>query len=394
MNDVTDDPLNAFVPGPRCRVMGRPGGALDGLTFAVKDLIDIAGVPTGGGNPDWERAHPTPSAHAWIVARLLEQGASVIGKTATDEVSLGILGENPHTGTPVNPRAPDRVPGGSSSGSAAVVAGGICDFALGTDTGGSVRVPASFCGLYGIRPTHGRIDFTGITQQAPTSDTVGWFARDGATFARVGEAVFAAPLPTRLANRLVVAADAFGFADDSVRDALEPMVARLAALIGHRSEEIMAPPGLSIWQWAQRVGQSSEAWATFQPWIDAWNPRFAFGVASGLVLGASFTNHDRSRAALMRIEAKARMRQLLPPGTILCLPTTPFPAPKLGLSISALAHPRDRISCLTSPGGLTGVPQINLPGATVDGAPVGLSIVGGHGTDLDLLAIARAMDPA
>ena len=394
MKDVTDDPLNAFVPGPRSRVMGRPGGALDGLTFAVKDLIDIAGVPTGGGNPDWERAHPTPSAHAWIVARLLEQGASVIGKTATDEVSLGILGENPHTGTPVNPRAPDRVPGGSSSGSAAVVAGGICDFALGTDTGGSVRVPASFCGLYGIRPTHGRIDFTGITQQAPTSDTVGWFARDGATFARVGEAIFAAPLPARLANRLVVATDAFGFADDSVRDALEPMVARLAALIGHRSEEIMAPPGLSIWQWAQRVGQSSEAWATFQPWIDAWNPRFAFGVASGLMLGASFTNHDRSRAALMRIEAKARMRQLLPPGTILCLPTTPFPAPKLGLSISALAHPRDRISCLTSPGGLTGVPQINLPGATVDGAPVGLSIVGGHGTDLDLLAIARAMDPA
>jgi amidase len=396
---MTDDPLNAFVPGPRCTVRGQPGrgqpgGALDGLTFAVKDLIDVAGVGTGGGNPDWERAHPIPTAHAWIVQRLLQAGASVTGKTATDEVSLGILGENPYTGTPVNPRAPDRVPGGSSSGSASVVAGGICDFALGTDTGGSVRVPASFCGLYGIRPTHGRIDFSGIAPQAPSSDTVGWFARDGATFARVGEAVFGAALPAQLPTCLIVAADAFGFADEAVRAALEPMLARLAALIGESHTEILAPQGLSVWQWAQRVGQSSEAWATFQPWIDEWNPRFAFGVASGLVMGSSFSNHERSRAALMRIEAKARVRQLLPPGTILCLPTTPFPAPRLGLSISALAHPRDRISCLTSPGGLTGVPQVNLPGAMVDGAPVGLSIVGGPGTDLDLLAVARAMDTA
>ena len=391
---MTDDPLNAFVPGPRCTVPGKSGGALDGLTFAVKDLIDIAGVPTGGGNPDWERAHPVPTAHAWIVERLLREGASVIGKTATDEVSLGILGENPYTGTPVNPRAPDRVPGGSSSGSASVVAGGVCDFALGTDTGGSVRVPASFCGLFGIRPTHGRIDFSGITQQAPSSDTVGWLARDGATFARVGEAVFGAAVPDRLPTRLIVAIDAFGFADEAVRVALEPMVARLGKLIGDCTEDVLATPGLSIWQWAQRVGQSSEAWATFQPWIDQWNPRFAFGVASGLVMGSSFTSQERSRAALMRIEAKARMRRLLPAGTILCLPTTPFPAPKLGLSISELAHPRDRISCLTSHGGLTGVPQVNLPGAMVDGAPVGLSIVGGHGTDLDLLAVARAMDAA
>ncbi len=389
-----DDALNAFVPGPRCTIQGKAGGALDGLSFAVKDLIDIAGVPTGGGNPDWQRAHPIPESHAWIVDRLLQAGAGVIGKTATDEVSLGILGENPYTGTPINPRAPNRVPGGSSSGSASAVAGGVCDFALGTDTGGSVRVPASFCGLYGIRPTHGRIDFSGITRQAPSSDTVGWFARDGATFARVGEAVFGAALPDHLPTRLVVAIDAFGFADENVRHALEPMVDRLRKLIGHSREEILAPPGLSVWQWAQRVGQSSEAWATFQPWIDQWNPRFAFGVASGLVMGSSFTSHDRSRAALMRIEAKARMRQLLPAGTILCLPTTPFPAPKLGLSISALAHPRDRISCLTSHGGLTGVPQVNLPGAIVDGAPVGLSIIGGGGADLDLLAVARAMDAA
>ena len=127
-------------------------------TFAAKDLFDVAGHPTGGGNPDWGRQHPVPEHHAWAVQQLLDAGATLIGKTITDEVSLGILGENPFFGTPVNPAAPDRVPGGSSSGSASAVASGLCDTALGTDTGGSVRVPASFCGLYGIRPTHGRLD--------------------------------------------------------------------------------------------------------------------------------------------------------------------------------------------------------------------------------------------
>ncbi|MDB5398517.1 MAG: glutamyl-tRNA amidotransferase, partial [Rhodopila sp.] len=165
---------DAFVPGARCQVAGAATGPLAGMGFAVKDLIDVAGVPTGGGNPDWPRYYPTPEKHAWVVQRLLGAGASVIGKTITDEVSLGILGENAHDGTPLNPAAPDRVPGGSSSGSASAVAAGICDFALGTDSGGSVRVPASFCGLYGIRPTHGRMDFSGITVQSPSADTCGW----------------------------------------------------------------------------------------------------------------------------------------------------------------------------------------------------------------------------
>jgi amidase len=371
-------------------VTGAATGPLAGLTFAVKDLIDIAGWPTGGGNPDWARFIPTPTRHAWIVERLLSSGASIIGKTATDEVSLGILGENPFTGTPLNPAAPDRVPGGSSSGSASAVAAGVCDFALGTDTGGSVRAPASFCGLFGIRPTHGRIDFSGITPQAPTSDTVGWFARDAETFGKVGEAVYGAPIPSSLPTRLIVATDAFGFADTAVAEALVPIIERLTGLIGERHDALLAPQGLSVWKAAQRSLQSSEAWKTFQPWIDAYNPRFAFAVARNLTLGAMITDTERTNAALMREEARARLRFLLPPGTILCLPTTPFPAPLLGQSVSALAFPRERITCLACVGGLTGSPQVNLPGAKLDGAPVGLSIIGGRGADLALLAVARA----
>src|SRR5215470_15879037 len=218
------DDINAFVPGPRLHIEGRPGGPLAGLTFAAKDLFDVAGYPTGGGNPDWARGKPIPTRHAWAVQRLLDAGATLIGKTITDEVSLGILGENPFDGTPLNPKAPDRVPGGSSSGSASAVADGLCDTALGTDTGGSVRVPASFCGLYGIRPTHGRLDLTGMMPQASSSDTTGWFARDATTFARVSEVLLGETIPASLPGRLVVAVDTFGFADAQSAAALQPMV--------------------------------------------------------------------------------------------------------------------------------------------------------------------------
>src|SRR5580704_5882546 len=239
--------IGAFVPGPRVRIEGRAGGPLAGLTFAAKDLFDVAGVPTGGGNHDWPTGRPIPTKHAWAVQTLLDSGANLIGKTITDEVSLGILGENAFDGTPVNVRAPGRVPGGSSSGSAAVVAAGLCDTALGTDTGGSVRVPSSFCGLYGIRPTHGRLNLSGMLPQAPTSDTTGWFARDAATFARVSSVLLGEAIPDALPTRLIVAVDAFGFADPAVATALRPMVDRLAKLIGSVRDEVMAPQGLSVW---------------------------------------------------------------------------------------------------------------------------------------------------
>jgi amidase len=385
------DPINAFVPGPRVSLEGAPRGPLRGMTFAAKDLFDVAGHPTGGGNHDWARVHPVPTRHAWAVQTLLDAGATLIGKTITDEVSLGILGENAFDGTPRNTRAPDRVPGGSSSGSAAAVAAGLCDTALGTDTGGSVRVPASFCGLYGIRPTHGRLDLTGMLPQAPSSDTTGWFARDAATLARISSVLLGEPIPAALPTRLIVAVDAFGFADADVAAALRPMVDRLAALTGNVRDEVMAPPGLSVWSRAQRTLQPVETWQTFRPWLERDNPRMAFTVARGLVAGSMIGEAERGWAELMRQEARGRMAYLLPPGTILCLPTAPFPAPKKGLPLPVLGPLRDRISCLCSHGGLTGVPQVNLPGAEVDRLPVGLSIVGARGADATLVAVALAM---
>jgi amidase len=386
--------IGAFVPGPRARIVGKAGGPLSGLTFAAKDLFDVAGVPTGGGNHDWPTGRAIPTQHSWAVQTLLDAGATLIGKTITDEVSLGILGENAFDGTPVNVRAPGRVPGGSSSGSAAAVAAGLCDTALGTDTGGSVRVPASFCGLYGIRPTHGRINVAGMMPQAPTSDTTGWFARDATTFSKVSAVMLGEQISQALPTRLVVAVDAFGFAGANVAAALQPMVHRLAALVGHGREDIMAPPGLSVWARAQRTLQPFEAYTTFKAWLDERNPRFAFSVARALVMGSMIPESERGWAALMRQEARGRMAHLLPEGTILCLPTTPFPAPLRGQPLSALDPLRDRITCLCAQGGLAGHPQVSLPGATVDGLPVGLSIIGPRGSDATLVAVARALEGA
>ncbi|HEX5454839.1 MAG TPA: amidase [Stellaceae bacterium] len=386
------DDIGAFVPGQVFRIAGQKQGPLSGLTFAAKDLFDVAGRPTGGGNPDWARANPVPTRHAWAVQTLLDAGADLVGKTITDEVSLGILGENPFEGTPRNPRAPGRVPGGSSAGSAAAVAAGLCDFALGTDTGGSVRVPASFCGIYGIRPTHGRLDLAGMMAQAPSSDTTGWFARDAAIFARVSAAMLGEAIPDALPGRLITASDAFALADPETAAALDPLVARLAALIGEVREEIMAPPGLATWARAQRTLQPYEAWETFRPWLDRINPRLQFSVARNLALAAAIPPAERAWAALVRQEARGRLRRLLPPGTILCLPTTPFPAPPCGQPLSVLEPLRDRITALCAHGGLTGVPQLSIPGAIVNGAPIGLSIVAGRGGDATLVAVARALE--
>src|SRR5581483_11956870 len=194
-----------------------------------------------------------------------------------------------------------------------------------------------------------------------------------------------------LPARLLIAADAFALADPDAAEALQPLVRRLGALIGKTEEVTMAPPGLAAWARAQRTLQPHEAWQTFRQWVDEANPRLQFTVARNLVLASISSAGDRAYAALVREEARGRLRHLLRPGTIICLPTTPFPAPKCGLSTSTLEPLRDRITALACHGGLTGVPQVSIPGTTVAGLPIGLSIIGPRGSDATLVAIARAL---
>ncbi len=385
-------PLNAFVPDSSAYLAGAEAGALSGLTFAAKDIFDIAGHVTGCGNPHWLATHGPAESTAWVVQRLVEAGAAMVGKTITDELTRGIFGENMHYGTPVNPKAPGRVPGGSSSGSASAVAGELVDFALGSDTGGSVRVPSSFCGLYGLRPTHGRIPLDGMLLQAPSFDTIGWFARDAETFARVGSVILPQGPSVERAQRLVIADDAWDLAEPATRAALEPALAKLGALFASSSKVRLSPTGLEEWSGHQQVLQSREAWESARDWIDQVNPTFSFEVSDRYALARSVTDEQIVVAQAGRDAVNARMNEVFDGGdAVVCLPTTVAPAPPLGQRVSERHTLRLRNSALTSIAGNTGRPQISLPLAEVDGLPVGLSLLGDYGADERLIELAGEM---
>ena len=389
-----NDTLGAFCTDTDATLDGAPGGPLSGLTFAAKDIFDVVGHVTGGGNPDWRATHDPAERTAWIVETLVDAGAAMVGKTHTDELTRGILGENAHYGTPVNPRAPDRVPGGSSSGSASAVAGGLVDFALGSDTGGSVRIPASFCGLYGLRPTHGRIPLDGILLQAPTYDTIGWFARDAATFARVAGAIFGSSIVPATPSRLVIAEDLFDECDPAVAEALRPVADRVASMAAATERIRLAPDGVVTWASQQNTLQSIEAWDSVKDWIDAVNPRFSYMVTERYTSVASFTQTQIAESRATRDVVRQRMDEVLSAGGFLCLPTSPVVAPLRGQSLSGKRGSQVRIIRLTCIGGTTGRPQLSLPLANADGLPVGLSLMGNRGDDEALIAFALEIERA
>ena len=388
------DNLDAFCNDTDAYLDGKPGGPLSGLTFAAKDIFDVAGHVTGGGNPDWKATHPPAERNAWIVETLVDAGATMVGKTHTDELTRGILGENAHYGTPINTKAPDRVPGGSSSGSAAAVAGGLVDFALGSDTGGSVRIPASFSGLYGLRPTHDRIPLEGILMQAPSYDTIGWFTRDAKTYAKVAAAVFQTEVPEFTPSRLVIAQDAFEEADREVSAVLLPLAEKISALAGSSTTMRLSPNGLTEWAVQQNVLQSEEAWDSVKNWVDQVNPRFSFWVSERYNLAISLTETELKEAAVLRESVRARMDEVFAGGGFVCLPTAVSPAPLRGLPDSAKKEVQGRLSRLSCIAGTTGRPQLSMPLGEVNGLPVGLSIMGDLGADEELIGFARRVEAA
>ncbi|WP_257165815.1 amidase [Bradyrhizobium sp. SRS-191] len=384
------DTLGAFVPGAILRRPPHRSGPLSGLSFAVKDLFDVAGDVTGCGNPDWAASHDAPETDAWAVDVLRRAGAALTGKTITDEISLGLLGINKFDGTPLNPRAPDRVPGGSSSGSASAVAGGLVDVALGTDSGGSVRTPASFCGIYGLRPTHGRISVAGLMAQAPTFDTVGYFARDALTFGRVGGVLLGEQLADALHPEIVIASDCFALADEPVRLALEPVIERLRKAVP-TTAAALAKGELLEWGRHQRILQKSEFHATFRDWIDRVNPRFSSEVAGAFADDGRIAAQDLAAAKGFREVASKRLDDVLDGRRMLCLPTSPILPIARDARLSEMRAAVHRIVDLTCIAGLTGLPQVNLPVATSGPIPVGLSLIGWRGGDASLLAAAQTL---
>jgi amidase len=283
------------------------------------------------------------------------------------------------------------VPGGSSSGSASAVAGGLVDTALGTDSGGSVRVPASFTGLYGLRPTHGAISAEGMATQSPSFDTVGFFARDAATFGEVGKVLLPADAASGEATELLIATDCFAAADAPVSDALRPAVGRLSPRFAAVREIVLAEDGLANWATRQRALQSFEFRKTFAAWVDATNPRFSFEVASALAGPGPDDDADMVAARAFRAATRARLDGLLDGRRVLCLPTTPILPIRRDARMIEMRHAVDRIVHLTCIAGLTGLPQVSMPVAEHGGVPVGLSLIGWRGSDSVLLSLAQAL---
>ena len=400
---ITPDESGAFVERFDLEPTGR--GVLDGLTFAIKDLIDVAGHKTGCGNPSWAEGRPAAAVDAVCVEQLLEAGARGVGKTITDEMAFSLIGENVHFGTPLNPRAPGRVPGGSSSGSASAVACGLCDFALGTDTGGSVRVPAANCGIFGFRPSHGRISVAGVNPFAPGFDTVGVLARSADILARAASTLLGCEVgqEPREPGTIYVLEDALKLADPALIKALmESPFGGLPEVVDAEIRvipigDITGPsddPGLHAWCDTYNTLQWAEIWSTLGAWIEDARPAFGPIIAGGFDRTRNLDRRTIGAAVRLRERFALQLNDFLGPHDLLCIPTAPTVAPLKG-QIAARSQDRGayypRALALTAIAGLGRLPQVTLPVAEVDGAPVGLSFLAGYGRDPFLLESARLL---
>ncbi|HEX9463131.1 MAG TPA: amidase [Alphaproteobacteria bacterium] len=384
------DFLGAFCDFHDVSIKGHRGGPLAGLTFGVKDVFDIAGHRTGAGNPDYLRDAALAGSTAPPVQALLDAGADLVGKTHCDEMCFGVEGENHFYGTPENVNAPGRIPGGSSSGSAAAVAGKLVDFAIGTDTGGSVRLPASFCGIYGLRPSHGRITTAGLVPLAPSTDTVGWFARDAGTMERVGRVLFGEDPIEFVPRRLFQAAEVMALAEPDVMAAIRPAVERLASRLGAAQTVDVCPDGMSEWVSCLRTIQAIETWRCNAPWITEKQPTFGPRVAARFEWTRTVDPSLEGAARERRQRYRTALQDLLGGDGLIVVPTGPCIAPRR--NSPDIDDMRMRALTMLSIAGVTGAPQISLPLATSQGCPVGVSLIGPPGADRALLLFAAALD--
>ncbi len=361
-------------------------GPLSGLRFAAKDIFELRGYVAGAGSPEWKDTHEPAERHAVAVERLLRAGAELTGTTHTDELMYSLNGENYHYGTPLNPKAPRHIPGGSSSGSAVAVAAGEVDFALGSDTGGSIRIPASYCGIYGFRPTHGVVPAEGMVPLAPSFDTVGWLAGDASTLRRVGEALLPAAAAAPGFRRLLAADDGFDAAEPVVAGAARAVLAQVEGTSGTAEPVTMAAEGLERWMRCFRLLQGSEIWRTHGGWIDRVAPRFGPGVGERFAWTRTIRPEETAPELELREGIRRRMAALLGEDGILVLPTAPAGAPLRNTAGPEMEKRRSAALQLCCVAGLAGLPQLTMPLVEWNGLPVGVSFLAGPGQDARLLA--------
>ena len=379
------------------RVVGDPlagptgSGTLSGESVAVKDLFAVAGQPIGAGVPAFlADAAPEPADSA-AVARLRAAGAAVAGIARTDQFAYSLAGDNPHYGTPVNPVVPGGLPGGSSSGSAVAVSLGAASIGLATDTGGSVRVPASYQGLWGWRSTHGAVAREGLLPLAPDFDTIGVLTREPRLLGDAAAVLLdepAAGLPPdgpAGATSGFVRAAALPALEDGVADAFEGWCGNRLADAGR-----ITLPDLRAAAEAFRVHQAHQAWRQHGSWVSA-HPGALRGAAGERFAAASGVTEADDRAASGTLAAvRAELDDLLG-DAVLVLPSAAGPAPRLWASAAAVDAHRQATFRLTCIAGITGRPAVSAPLLQLPGGPLGVCLVGPRGSDRTLIALAAAL---
>lgn len=386
------DTARAFVPYPSTPVAHAGTGPLTGMGFGVKDLFDVAGYPTGGGQPLLLAMSGIKTKTAPTVQKLLDAGARMVGKTVTDELAFSMNGQNAHFGSPINGAAPDRISGGSSSGSASAVSNGLCDFALGTDTGGSVRAPASHCGLVGLRPTHGRVSLAGALDLSPSLDTCGWFSRDILTFAQVGDVLLgedSTPLPAKV--RLIRLTEVWNLLAPEVLEAFMPASGRAEAVLGKATDVAGFPGDFDALYWNFRYLQGREAWQVDGGFIERYHPPLGPGVRERFEWAKAVTDAQVMAARTYRRGLTESLQALLGDDGVLMMPTMPDVAPLISQDAASLEDYRNRAIRMLSISGMSGFPQINLPMAHRLGAPLGFSLLGPAGSDRSLIRISQQL---
>lgn len=390
------DPLGALVPGvaevpPTPRAGTEP---LHGLTFVAKDVIDVAGTVTGAGNPDWAAAHEPASVHATAVALLLRAGTTLVGKGRCAEFAYSLSGDNVHYGMPRNAAAPDRDPGGSTSGPAAAVAAGVCDLGLGTDTLGSIRVPASYCGLFGYRPTHGTVSTAGVLPLAQRFDTVGLLSREAGVLARAADVLLGRDFHQGTeVPRLIVAKDVGKAAEPEVAEIARAATARLARDAGVSwTESVLFEQGhLPDALMAFSVLQGAQVWQNFGRWMQEVAPNVGPDIEARLSRAARLSKDDIERAEQVAATVSSVLRRLRP-GEVLVGPTAGTVAPARHADADAREQARvsaGRLSCLAS---LAGAPAVSVPVGTLNDLPVGIDMIARPGADGLLLDLAAGLD--
>lgn len=393
MNFSIDDRVGAWVPHGRFVVEGRAEGPLAGLAFAAKDLFDVAGHPTGAGNPTWLATHAVPARSSPVVQRLLDASATLQGKLVTDELAYSLHGDNIHYGAPVNSAAPERVTGGSSSGSAAAVAAHLVDFALGTDTGGSTRVPASYCGLWGLRGTHGLVSTEGLVPLHPAFDTATWLAHDATTFERVGRVLL--PASGFVPRRLLRLEDTWALADADFFAPLQRVLTQLGNMLGVDAQDVHAADvDLGDWRQVYMTAGAFEGWQVHGDWITQQQPVFAPAIAARWQAASRVTADAAATARSRAQQIRERVHALLGRDGIAVLPSAASVAPRRDAPAAEVDAVRMRTMAITCVAGLAGLPQVSMPLASPSGVPLGISLLGPAGSDLALLRVACAVHAA